>query len=134
MCPLKKKKETFYQNVLEEPFFIGLLVAKEKELIVRKKDEKRSCQERRHLELTCVQFLLLSPVTLNHLLHCSKLNKALELSDFHLNKNTLLQPLFLSLVLFVLNKAALLLSLVQCMIILMSASASFSHCSQVYGM
>lgn len=37
MCPLKKKKETFYQNVLEEPFFIELLVAKEKELIVQRK-------------------------------------------------------------------------------------------------
>lgn len=94
MCPLKKKKETFYQNVLEEPFFIGLVVAKEKELIVQKKDEKRSCQERRHLELTCIQFLLLSPVTLNHSLHCFKPNKALELSDFHLNKNALLQSLF----------------------------------------
>lgn len=94
MCPLKKKKETFYQTVLEKPFFIELLVAKEKKLIVQKRDEKRSCQERRHLELTCVQFLPLSPVTLNHLLRCFKRSKALELSDSHLNKNTFSQSLF----------------------------------------
>lgn len=37
MCLLKKKKETFYQNVLEEPLLIGLLVAKEKELIIQSK-------------------------------------------------------------------------------------------------
>lgn len=40
MCPLQKNKETFYQNVLEELFFNGFLVAKEKESISQKKDEK----------------------------------------------------------------------------------------------
>lgn len=118
MCPLKKK-ETFYQNVLEEPFFIGLLVATEKELIVQKKDEKRSCQERRHLELTCIQFLILCPVTLNHLLYCFKLNKALESSDFRLNKNTFLLSLLFFF--FLLNKAVLLPCLVQRVI-------TFSEC------
>lgn len=54
-------------------------------------EKKRICQERRHLELTCVQFLLLSLMILNHLLHYFKPNRALESSVLHLN--SLLQSL-----------------------------------------
>ena len=36
MC-LLKKKETFHKNVLEEPLWIGLLVAKERESILQSK-------------------------------------------------------------------------------------------------